>query len=401
MIYLWLSWLHHGKEDFAWSLNLNLSWQDGVDSQDPRLLLARRLRGLREQHWPDRKVTQLQLAIALGGDKPLSVPLISSWEARADPRIPPPARLEGYAAVFATPRSFEGDEPRRLNFSDMTDEEQGVMSELLQELMQLRSNALRAGALEGGAATVSTPGEIGRSLSRNPWRFPSDQTITIVCAQWPPHMLAKIPYTDVNDPDYIDLLTYSELDALFELHGHLRAVNPENQVNLRIAGKLTSDDYTSHLVSLGGVDWNTITSTAMQRLPLPVQQIAKWDVPGEQYFQVDDNGTVSKHKPDLMESPDHHKGILTHDVALFARAVSPFNQKRTITICNGMYGRGTYGVVRALTDARFRDRNADYIKSRFGDSQTYCILTRVPILYGATLTPDWTDGEYRLFEWPR
>jgi len=205
----------------------------------------------------------------------------------------------------------------------------------------------------------------------------------------------------VNDPDYIDLLTYSELDALFELHGHLRAVNPENQVNLRIASKLTSDDYTSHLVSLGGVDWNTITSTAMQRLPLPVQQIADWEVPGEQYFQVDDNGTISKHKPEVAESPDHPKGILTHDVALFARAVSPFNQKRTITICNGMYGRGTYGVVRALTDARFRDRNADYIKSRFGDSQTYCILTRVPILYGATLTPDWTDGESRLFEWPR
>ena len=59
-----------------------------------------------------------------------------------------------------------------------------------------------------------------------------------------------------------------------------------------------------------------------------------------------------------------------------------------------------YGAVRALTDARFRDRNSDYLRTRFGDSDTYCILTRVPIVNGTTLTPDWTTGENTLFEWP-
>ena len=42
-------------------------------------------------------------------------------------------------------------------------------------------------------------------------------------------------YTDLDSPDYIQLYTYSELDALFELYGHLRAANPANQVDLRIA----------------------------------------------------------------------------------------------------------------------------------------------------------------------
>jgi GDP-mannose 4,6 dehydratase len=166
-------------------------------------------------------------------------------------------------------------------------------------------------------------------------------------------------------------------------------------------GKLTSDDYTSHLVSLGGVDWNTITSTAHERLPIPVRQIADWEIPGEQYFQVEDHGEMVRHKPVLEQSPAHPKGTLREDVALFARAESPFNRKRTVTICNGMYGRGTYGAVRALTDARFRDRNSNYLRSRFGDSETYCLLTRVPIVFGATLTPDWTNGEYTLFEWSR
>jgi hypothetical protein len=66
-----------------------------------------------------------------------------------------------------------------------------------------------------------------------------------------------------------------------------------------------------------------------------------------------------------------------------------------------MYGRGTYGVVRALTDANFRDRNAEYLRTRFGSSDTYCILSRVPIVNGATLTPDWTIGDFRCFEWSR
>ena len=64
-----------------------------------------------------------------------------------------------------------------------------------------------------------------------------------------------------------------------------------------------------------------------------------------------------------------------------------------------MYGRGTYGVVRALTDARFRDRNAEYLRSRFSGREAYCILTRVPIVDGVTLTPDWTAGDSTLFEW--
>jgi hypothetical protein len=372
-----------------------------VDSQDPRQLLARRLRELREDHWPDRRITQPQLAQALGDGKALSVPLISSWESQTNPHIPPLPRLEGYAAVFATSRSFDGTEPRRLSPEEMTDEETVAMTELRQELMALRSNALRAGAADQETAAVRPVSEVEKSLDSGFWRFADGNTITIVCARWPTRMLAEIPYTDIADPDYIELLTYSELDALFELHGHLRAANPANQVNLRIAGTLSPDDYSSHLVSLGGVDWNTITSTAMKKLPLPVQQIADWDTPGEQYFQVEENGETTRHKPELEEAADHPKGILREDVALFARAVSPFNRERTVTICSGMYGRGTYGVIRALTDAEFRDRNSDYLRSRFGDSDAYCILTRVPIVLGATLTPDWTTGDNTLFEWCR
>ena len=116
--------------------------------------------------------------------------------------------------MFATSRSFDGPEPRRLSPEEMTDEERTVMKDLRQELMRLRNNALRDGPSESEATRARVPGEIEQSLNASPWRFPDGHAITIVCAQWPPNMLSTIPYTDVDDPDYIELLTYSELDAL-------------------------------------------------------------------------------------------------------------------------------------------------------------------------------------------
>ena len=372
-----------------------------MDSADPRQILARRLRALREEHWPGMKITQPQLAQALGGSRPLSVPLISSWESQSNPKIPPLTRLEAYAALFATPRSFDGDVPRLISPPDLTDEERLAMDELKQELKLLRNGAMEAGHSAGSrtAAPLATdrPIGIGESLDIWPWRYRDGNTITIACAQWPPDMLVKIPYTDINDPDYIELLTFSELDSLVELHGHLRAANPRNQVHFRRADRLTTDDYSSHLVSLGGIDWNQATTSMLRGLGLPVRQIANWEVPGGQFFEVHEDGRTIQHRPVLEEV--NGKETLQEDVALFARAVSPFNQKRTVTVCGGMYGRGTYGVVRALTDVRFRDRNAEYLDSQFRQSDSFCLLTRVQIVNGRTITPDWTINDNRLFEW--
>ena len=235
--------------------------------------------------------------------------------------------------------------------------------------------------------------------SSGPWHFGDQNDITIVCAQWPTHMIEQIPYTDINDPDYIELLTFSDLDSVFELHGHIRAANPACLTQLRTAGKLEPDDYSSHLVSLGGIDWNSATTSVLDKLRLPVRQVVDWKTEGGQYFEVEADGQPIRYRPVLTKRGE--RTILTEDIALFAFAVNPFNKKRTVSICSGMYGRGTYGAVRALTDVRFRDRNAECLRSKFGDSDTYCILTRVQIINGVTVTPDWTTDEYLLFEWSR
>src|SRR5262249_34777439 len=100
-----------------------------ADNSSPQLALPRRLRALRQGHWPERRLTQQELAQALAVDfRPLSVPLIASWESVTSPKIPPVARLEAYATFFATPRSIEG-RPHLLNVQDLTDEERQAREE--------------------------------------------------------------------------------------------------------------------------------------------------------------------------------------------------------------------------------------------------------------------------------
>jgi transcriptional regulator with XRE-family HTH domain len=361
-----------------------------VDTQDPQQPLAQRLRALREDHWPDRKITQVHLAKVLG----VSVPLISSYESRTKPQIPPLSRLEEYAVVFASTRCFDSNPPRVLDPRELSDEERLVMDGLKQELMRLRGDALPVGFASASTGQIAPNGV---STGDDPWRFPGGQGVKIICPRWPEDKLAKIPYTKVEEPDYVELLTTPELDALFELFGHLRAVNPDNQVTFRIAGKLAPDDPTSHLVTLGGIDYNETTRAVLQILDLPVRQVADWKTEDGQYFEVTDGGPERQFRPVLEKTGG--KEILHKDVALFARAVNPYNRERTVTVCNGMYSRGVYGAVRILTDKIFHDRNADHIRTRFGDSPSYCIVTRVSIINGAAVTPDLTASDSILFEW--
>lgn len=370
-----------------------------MNDVDPRLLLARRLRALRDE----RRITQQQLAQALVRGRTLSVPLISSWESKVAPGIPPVPRLEAYAALFGVDRSFAGATPRLLSPDELTARERESVADLRQELLRLRSLAQGRSPVPS-AGQLAEPSEMTRldllaeSLATGPWRFRPGETITLVVARLPAMMLERIPYTDISDPDYIELLTYSDLDSLLTLHGHLRAANPVSEVNVRLADRLQEDDYATHMVSFGGVDWNLATTSLLQELELPVRQVADWDSPDGQYFEVADDAGITRHRP-VLDSVLGGKTVLRQDVALFARAVNPFNKKSTVTILNGMYGRGTLGAVRALTDSRFRGRNAEYLAATFPDSRSYCILSRVQVIAGRTMTPDWTDPRMRLFEW--
>jgi len=355
-------------------------------AEDPARRLARRLRSLRTDEWPDRRLTQGDLAAALGA----SVPLISSWESQAHPKSPPHARLDAYARFFATERSVAQEPLRVLSKSQLTSEERARHDELFRELISLREGAL---GHEPGPGVADDP------FAGTHWRFPPDQDITIVCAALPPDYLASMPYSDPDAPDYVDLYRFADVDALLELHGHIRAANPMSHVRVRTPAEVLADDYTTHLVLLGGVDWNSITAELLHRLDVPVTQLAREDDDEPGGFVVEQDGKKITFSPTLRREGDRE--FLIEDVAHFYRAPSPLNDKRTVTICNGMYARGTLGAVRALTDARFRVRNEKYLRRRFPDEGAFSLLSRVKVFLGAAVTPDWsTSSEDLLHEWP-
>jgi hypothetical protein len=354
-------------------------------SPDAARVLAARLVELRRRHWPDIVITQSQLAAALGARKPASVPLISSWENLSRPVTPPEERLFAYASFFATRRSVQCLPYQLLGDDDLDERERLRRDDLRKELLGLRTAALPE------PATALSPG--------SPWHFRDHNAVTIVCANLPPDMRSRMPYTHPDDPDYTDLFTFADLDALFELHGHIRAVNPATEVRYRSASALTPDDYATHLVVLGGVDWNAATRDLLQRLRVPVTQVSQDVDPDRGYFAAVGESPPRQFRPVLVND-DSGRRTLVEDVAHLFRAPNPLNQERTVTICNGMFSRGVLGAVRTLTDANFRDRNSEYIRQRFAGGDTYSILARVQIVGGAVVTPDWTRSDTRLHEWP-
>lgn len=352
-----------------------------VSPDDQAVELVRRLRELRKSHWPGARVTQQQLADALAA----SAPLVSSWESLAKPVTPPEQRLEEYARFFATTRSVERHPYRLLGLDELTADERVERDRLLGELKALRH------AARGPASTSEE--EAGGLLS-----FPPREDVAIVCAPLPKEMRRNNPYSDPDNPDYDELYNYTDLGALVELYGQIRAHNPGNNVRLCLSDMLGPDDYTSHLVLLGGVDWNDTTRDLFEsRVDLPVRQSKRDDSDDVGWFEADTEDGSQRFKPQLKDGSGQREVI--EDVAHVYRGPSPYNMKRTVLSFNGMHASGTLGAVRALTDFRFRDRNESYVRERLPGYAQWSLLMRVKIVNRQVVPPDWTDRATRLHEW--
>jgi transcriptional regulator with XRE-family HTH domain len=351
-------------------------------SAESRRALARRLRELRQEGWPGVTVRQPQLARALG----VSVPSVSSWESERNPQPPPVARIADYARFFATPRTLDSvGHARLIGDDELTASERHRFEELEDELIALRD-------------AIDAPQRL-TAHGRGPLYFADGAPITIVCAPLPDNLKARMPYTDPDEPDYIESYAYADLDGLIQLHGHVKAMNPESDVRIRRAAPTSfrPDDLTTHLLLLGGVDWNILTRDILNVLPVPVAQTTRDDEDSVGWFEVGEGDDQQTFRPELVRRGA--RKTLVSDVAHLFRGPNPLNRKRTVTIFNGMYGRGVLGAVRSLTDVRFRDRNAEYLAERFpGD--TYSVVTRVQIVMRDVVTPDLTVAETRLHEWP-
>ena len=143
----------------------------------------------------------------------------------------------------------------------MTADEFARKKELESELNALAENA-RAGAEEDEP-----------ELPRH-WLFDDDAKVTIICPELPPDQWGPLAETD--NPNYTGAQRYADLDALIELHGHIRAQNSSDyQVYFKGASQVSRPTTSRTIfVVLGGIGWNPVMAGLLKRLTdLPVRQI--------------------------------------------------------------------------------------------------------------------------------
>ena len=226
------------------------------------------------------------------------------------------------------------------------------------------------------------------------WHFSDSGSVTLICAQLPEEYTGSL--ADPADPNYTELLSYADLDAMVELYGHIRAENPAIDVSFVLSSQSGPDDLSGHLVLIGGIIWNIINERISGMSSLPIRQIADRPLPtGE--FVVDHNGEEQRFLPRWADADRHE---LVEDVGVIARTPNPLNSSRSLTICNGIHSRGVLGAVRTLTDARLRESNESYITENFTDPSTFAILMRVPVIRGKAMTPDFRAASCVLYQWP-
>jgi hypothetical protein len=335
--------------------------------------LARALRNLRQSTWPDQELTQAQLAQALSSEGRVAAPTLSSWESVSNPKTPPAAKISAYARFFSTRRSLEGH-PHLISESQLTPEEMNRFRELESELLQLYRPEDRK--------------------VQHIFQFDAGP-VTIICPDAPAEVRGSLAKED--NPNFTKLQWYADLDALIQLYGHLRAENPRIDVSYRLASEVVPEDYSSHVILLGGVGWNEETRRIQDvRSQVPIRQIEVDDLLTGEIFRLETADGERFFYPEYEVLGDRRE--LTADVAYVARLRTPFHYNRTLTICNGIHGRGVLGAVRCLTDAKVSVKNDEYLADHFPDGE-FAILLRVPVVKNQPLSPDLRDPTVRLYEW--
>lgn len=341
------------------------------------LKLASRLRQLRQQ-W---RLTQQKLAKAFSEEEGLASVTVSSWESLKSPKLPPEHRLRAYARFFATPRSVQG-RPQLFSLNELNQGEKEKYDSLEAELIHLRN-----------AASGESPEE--ESIFSRSWLFRDGGLVTFVCAQLPEEVIGE--FGDPENPNYTELQTYADIDALVELLGHIRSENSTATVHYKIPRDVKPDDLTGHLILLGGVVWNDIAGRISEMAKLPIRQIEDPSLESGEIFVADVEGGEHLFWPKWAD--ENGKKALIEDVGLLARVPNPLNANRTLTICNGIHSRGVYGAVRALTDLQMREGNEKFISTNFGGARSFAIVMSVKVIKNEVMTPDFNSPDVILYKW--
>jgi transcriptional regulator with XRE-family HTH domain len=355
----------------------------------PARRLAKRLRDLRKREY--QQLTQGQLAKALGGAERLSTATISQWEKPGSD--PPPRRLAAYARLFCTSRSLSPDGLRLLRDDELTDQERQRETELYAELIALRDRA-----------QASDEPLLGTGQQCSIWHFPDENEVSIVC----PNAPDPPSYASHDHLNYTRSAKYADLDALIELHGQVKAVNPKSMIRIMLPGELTPELVLQHLIIIGGAVVEAVTPTSADThqvrlpmfdrrlfapdIPLPIARL----IPGTETHFFD--CSVGSEKREFRSLRDDNETLI-QDIGLIGRCPHPITPGRTVTVLSGITSRGVHGAALCLADSHVRDANEQYLRDTFASTDRFCILMQVPVQNDVALPPNLGLDATVLYEW--
>lgn len=333
-----------------------------------RRQLASRLRELRESAFPAR-VTQDQLAAALGEDKPLSSAAISTWENGEIDKRPTEARILQYALVFSTPRSLE-PAPHTPTESKLDKSARARYQELRAELLELREGAELEARRER-----SDPSPLDSNAI---WHHDRAEKLFVVAPELPE--TEQLKYARPDSPNYVRLARYADLDAFFEMYNWLTRMGYHN-LSHRSASE-PGIGSARNLVLIGGPSWNILTRAFLHLLRLPITQHMEPSGTPD-FFTASDGSSLM---PTVIDLGDGHEQVV-EDVGLFVRATNPSDPETDITICSGIFTHGVLGAVRSFTNPHVAAENVEAIRERLGQTTGFAALFRVNVIGGRVPTP--------------
>ncbi|HET9141272.1 helix-turn-helix transcriptional regulator [Actinophytocola sp.] len=325
-----------------------------------RRLLASRLRALRETTYPV-KVTQDQLAAALGKGKPLSSAAISMWENGEVDKWPSESRLVQYALIFSLPRGpglvaqppdmSTLDKPARIRFH-----------RLRSELLELREDAEREARRDRATPVAFDTNDL--------WHHDRAEKLVVVAPERP-----AAPAQEA-ERGYVRLARYGDLDAFFEMFVALTRMGYHNlsHRSAREPGIGTA----RNLVLVGGPAGNPLTLTFGHLLGLPFEPDPATDGAAN-VFRLPDGTAV---RPTVLGTSQ-----VVEDIGLFVRAGNPTNPDADVTICTGGYTYGVLGAVQLFTDPRLGADNVAAVRERLGQIRAFAVLFRVNVIDGRVPPP--------------
>ena len=302
---------------------------------------------------------------------------VSSYESLSAPKTPTTARLTAYAQFFATRRSVNGKGPTLRDITSFAPDERERFEQLKAELFDLHA------AIGRGSRRLDPSEPKRRQLLQFGGADPSSSSARR-------HPRLPRPTRDEKSLNHTRLHRFADADALLEVFGHIRALNPDLKVFHRLPSEIQQADLQSHIVLLGGIGWNPTTRRILSHLKeeLPIEQIDDKSVPEGDVFRVkkDDDRDERTHLPVIEANGETGERELVEDVGLLARLPNSFNFGRTMTICNGIYSKGVLGAVLAITDETVRPTNEEYLAKRFPQGD-FAMLVRVPVVAGHPSRP--------------